>query len=216
MKTREEIVQLMTRLDEAYPTDEKCYLYYEKPWQLLIATILSAQCTDARVNQVTEGLFRKYLNLEAFAEADAHELEEDVKPTGFYHVKARHIIGTAQKLLSGFAGEELPSDMDSLTSLPGVGRKTANLIRGHVFGFPSVIVDTHVKRISFRLGLTSSLIPEKIETDLRGILPEEHWTRYNMQIIAHGRAVCLARSPRCGRCVLREFCDWPAGETSRV
>jgi len=140
------------------------------------------------------------------AQADLPTLEEDVKPTGFYHTKARHMIETARRLLSDYGGE-LPSSMEELTKLPGVGRKTANLIRGHVFQIPSIIVDTHVKRISGKLGLTSHTDPEKIEYDLMALLPEEHWTRYNTQIIAHGRTVCTARSPRCGQCFLQDLCQ---------
>jgi endonuclease-3 len=206
MKTRHEIDRLMAALDEAYPEHGICYLTYEKPWQLLFATMLSAQCTDARVNQVTPRLFQKYPDLPAFAAADLAELEMDVKSTGYYHSKAKHIQTAAHQLLSEFNGT-LPSDMESLLRLAGVGRKTANLIRGHVFNIPSIIVDTHVKRISAKLGLTQHKDPDKIEIDLRAVLPEEHWTRYNTQIIAHGRAVCLARTPRCDRCVLRVFCE---------
>ena len=205
MKSPDEIRGLMARLDEVYPTDGVCYLNYEKPWHLLIATILSAQCTDSRVNLVTPELFSKYPTLEALAAADLIELEVCVKSTGFYHSKALHIIDTSRVLLDKFSGE-LPQSMESLTELPGVGRKTANLIRGHIFGIPSIIVDTHVKRISGKLGLTDNTDPYKIEIDLIRQLPEEHWTRYNTQIIAHGRAVCLARSPKCGICKLTDFC----------
>ena len=148
MKSPEEINGLMARLDEMYPTEGVCYLEYgEEPWHLLIATILSAQCTDSRVNQVTPGLFAKYPTIDAMAAADLNDLEGVIKSTGFYHSKAAHIVETAQALLSKFGGE-LPQSMESLTELPGVGRKTANLIRGHIFGIPSIIVDTHVKRIS--------------------------------------------------------------------
>ena len=206
MKSCEEIDGLMARLDEIYPTEGICYLTYEQPWHLLIATILSAQCTDSRVNMVTPGLFEKYPDLETLACAHMDELEGCIKSTGFYHSKAVHIIETAQVLLSKFGGE-LPRSMESLTELPGVGRKTANLIRGHIFGIPSIIVDTHVKRISGKLGLTDNTDPYKIEMDLSRLLPEEHWTRYNTQIIAHGRTVCLARSPKCEACQLAEFCD---------
>jgi len=206
MKSPEEINGLMARLDELYPTDGVCYLDYdEEPWHLLIATILSAQCTDSRVNQVTPGLFARYPTLEAMAAADISDLEGVIKSTGFYRSKAVHIIETARMLLSRFGGE-MPESMESLTELPGVGRKTANLIRGQIFGIPSIIVDTHVKRISGRLGLTDNADPYKIEIDLSRQLPEEHWTRYNTQIIAHGRTVCLARSPKCGICQLAEFC----------
>jgi len=206
MKSPDEIHALMARLDELYPMEGVCYLEYDEPWHLLISTILSAQCTDSRVNMVTPGLFGKYPTLEALAAADQNDLEDCIKSTGFYHSKAHHIIETAQTLLNKFGGE-LPQSMESLTELPGVGRKTANLMRGFIFGIPSVIVDTHVKRISGKLGLTGHTDPYKIEMDLRHLLPEEHWTRYNTQIIAHGRTVCLARSPKCAQCKLSEFCD---------
>jgi len=196
----------MTRLDEVYPTDDVCYLNYDLPWQLLFATILSAQCTDDRVNQVTRVLFAKYPTLDTFASADLTEMESYVRPTGFYRNKAMNIIGSARILLDEFGGS-LPKSMESLTELPGVGRKTANLVRGHIFGIPSIIVDTHVKRISFKLGLTSNTDPYKIELDLGKILPKEHWTRYNTQIIAHGRAICRARSPKCDECPLSNLCD---------
>jgi len=207
VKSQDEINTLMDRLDEMYPMEGVCYLEYgEEPWQLLIATILSAQCTDSRVNMVTPGLYAKYPTLEALASADINELENCIKSTGFYHSKAAHIIETARVLLEKFGGK-LPESMESLTELPGVGRKTANLIRGFVFGVPSIIVDTHVKRISGKLGLTDNTDPHKIEIDLSRLLPEEHWTRYNTQIIAHGRTVCTARSPKCAVCKLADLCD---------
>ena len=206
MKSPDEVSRLMDSLDEVYPMDGVCYLEYDRPWRLLISTILSAQCTDSRVNQVTPGLFAKYPTLDTLAGANLNELEDCVRSTGFYHSKAIHIIETARMLLDEFGGE-LPRTMESLLKLPGVGRKTANLILGFIYGIPSIIVDTHVKRISFKLGLTTNTDPAKIEIDLSKQLPEEHWTRYNTQIIAHGRAVCTARSPKCGICPLVEFCD---------
>ncbi|MDR1540960.1 MAG: endonuclease III [Clostridiales bacterium] len=207
MKNLDEIQKIMLLLDEAYPLDIFCYLAYDKPWQLLIATILSAQCTDARVNSITPGLFAKYPTLEDFAKSCLEKLESDIKPAGFYHTKAKHIKETCKALCEDFGGE-LPSEMDMLTTLPGVGRKTANLIRGHIFNIPSIIVDTHVKRISAKLGFTENEDPAKIEIELMGILPQEHWTRYNTQIIAHGRAICTARNPHCASCVFSELCDW--------
>ena len=195
-------------LEAAYPFDaEACYLNYDpqKPWQLLVATILSAQCTDARVNMVTEDLFAKYETLEALANADVHELERDVYDTGFFRNKARHIAGAAALIMRDHAGE-LPSDMAALTALPGVGRKTANVVRGHVFKLPGVVVDTHVKRISVKLGLTKQADPVKIEFELMEILPQDRWMAYNMQIIAHGRAVCTARKPACDVCFLSAQC----------
>ncbi|MCL2398237.1 MAG: endonuclease III [Defluviitaleaceae bacterium] len=201
------VEQILSALDVMYPFDFTCFLNYEreKPWQLLIATILSAQCTDDRVNLVTKDLFCKYPGLEAFAQADYAELSEDIRSTGFYRVKAKNIMESAHQLLVKHHGE-LPSDIDSLTLLPGVGRKTANVVRGHIFQIPSIVVDTHVKRVTFKLGLTQFTDPEKIEFELMEILPESHWIAYNQQIITHGRRICTARSPKCEQCSLSEWC----------
>lgn len=192
-------------LDEMYGTDKIIYLEHENTWQLLFATILSAQCTDARVNIVTRTLFKKYTCLEDFADADLAELEEDIHSTGFYHNKAKNIIACAKRLISDFGGE-VPTSIEELTSLPGVGRKTANVIRGNVFGEPSIVVDTHVKRISKRLGLTRKDDPTEVEFDLMKVLPKDHWIRYNMQIITLGRTICPSRKPHCGECPLAEVC----------
>ena len=192
-------------LDEQYGREYVCYLNYETPWQLLIATMLSAQCTDARVNIVTADLFQKYDTLEKFANADLKELEQDIKPTGFYHNKAKNIIACTRDLLYKFGGE-VPRSLEDLTSLAGVGRKTANVIRGNIYHDPSVVVDTHVKRISRRLGLTKNEDPEKIETDLMKELPKDHWILYNIQIITFGRSICTARSPKCEQCFLQKYC----------
>lgn len=205
MPEEERTKEILKRLDTAYGTDAKCFLHYENPWQLLIATILSAQCTDARVNMVTKDLFQKYDSLEKFAGADIQELEQDIHSVGFYHNKAKNIIACARRLVTEYGGE-VPSDMNDLLSLAGVGRKTANVVRGHIFNDPSIVVDTHVKRISRRLGLTSQSAPEKIEYDLMKVLPRDHWILYNLQIITFGRAVCMARSPRCSECFLSDLC----------
>ena len=197
--------EILRRLDEVYTTEYKCYLEHDSAWQLLIATILSAQCTDARVNIVTKDLFRKYPTIEAFAEADVNELEQDIKSTGFYHNKARNIIGCCRKLVYEFHGD-VPRSIEELTSLPGVGRKTANVIRGNIYHEPSIVVDTHVKRISNRLGLTKETDPEKIEHDLEKVLPKDHWILFNIQIITFGRQICFARNPKCEECFLQEFC----------
>lgn len=197
--------EILEILDRQYGTEYICYLNYETPWQLLIATMLSAQCTDARVNVVTADLFRKYDTLEKFASADLKELEQDIKPTGFYHNKAKNIIACTRALLDRFHGE-VPRSLEELTSLAGVGRKTANVIRGNIYHDPSVVVDTHVKRISRRLGLTKHEDPEKIEQDLMKELPRDHWILYNIQIITFGRAVCTARSPKCEQCFLQKYC----------
>lgn len=197
--------EILERLDKEYGTEYICYLDHENPWQLLIAVILSAQCTDARVNIVTKDLFRKYDSLEKFANANLEELEQDIKPTGFYHNKAKNIIACAQRLVYEFGGE-VPASLEELTSLAGVGRKTANVIRGNIYNEPSIVVDTHVKRISKRLGFTKETDPEKIEYELMKVLPKDHWILYNIQIISFGRTICFARSPKCEECFLQDLC----------
>ncbi|SHI64636.1 endonuclease III [Parasporobacterium paucivorans] len=197
-----EILQL---LDDYYGAEYRCYLSHENAWQLLTATILSAQCTDDRVNQVTKELFKKYDTLEKLAAADISELEQDIFSTGFYRNKAKNILASTNMLLEKFEGE-VPRTMEELTSLPGVGRKTANVIRGNIYGEPSIVVDTHVKRISKKLGFTDQEDPEKIEFELMKVLPKDHWISYNTQIIAHGRTICTARKPKCGECFLAGYC----------
>ncbi|HIU76854.1 MAG TPA: endonuclease III [Candidatus Pelethocola excrementipullorum] len=207
--------EILALLDEEYTTEYKCYLNHENPGQLLIATMLSAQCTDARVNIVTKDLFVKYPDIESFAHADLKELEQDIKSTGFYHNKAKNIIACAQKLCAEYGGE-VPKDLEALTSLPGVGRKTANVIRGNIFHEPSVVVDTHVKRISRRLGLAKENDPEKIEFELMKALPKEHWILYNIQIITFGRQICFARSPKCEECFLTKYCtEYKGGKKAK-
>lgn len=196
---------ILEALDARYGTEVFCHLHYETPWQLLIATILSAQCTDARVNMVTKDLFQKYQSIEAFASADLAELEEDIRSTGFYHNKAKNIIACCQKLHYEYH-DEVPSSIEELTGLAGVGRKTANVVRGHVFHEPSVVVDTHVKRISRRLGFTKEEDPVKIEFDLMKKIPKDHWILYNMQIISFGREICKAPTPKCEECFLQDYC----------
>ncbi len=202
---KERIRSILNRLDEQYGTEFKCYLDHDNAWQLLIATILSAQCTDARVNLVTKDLFRKYKSIEDLAKADQKELEQDIHSTGFYSSKAKNIIACANRLIEEYGGE-VPSTIEDLTSLAGVGRKTANVIRGNIYHIESVVVDTHVKRISRKLGFTEYEDPGKIEADLMKKLPKDHWIRYNIQIIAHGRAICTARKPKCGECCICEYC----------
>ena len=197
--------EILNRLDEAYGREYRCYLNHDNAWQLLIAVIMSAQCTDARVNLVTKDLFRKYDTLEKFAYAEIEELEQDIHSIGFYHNKARNIILCARKLVEEFGGQ-VPKSLEELTSLPGVGRKTANVIRGNIYDEPSVVVDTHVKRISRRLGLTKEEAPVKVEFDLMKALPKEHWILYNIQIITLGRSICTARSPKCSECFLSDLC----------
>ncbi len=199
--------EILDRLDQVYTTEYKCYLNHENPWQLLIATMLSAQCTDARVNIVTKDLFQKYKSPEDFAKADLKELEKDIKSTGFYHNKAKNIIACCKDLVD-IHGGEVPSDIEALTALQGVGRKTANVIRGNIFHEPSVVVDTHVKRISKKLGFTKEEDPVKIEQDLMKVLPKDHWILYNIQIITFGRQICMARNPKCQECFLTEYCSY--------
>ena len=192
-------------MDQEYGTDYRCYLNHETPWQLLIAVILSAQCTDARVNIVTESLFKKYDSIAAFANAELKELEKDIHSTGFYHMKAKNIISCCKDLLEKHGGE-VPRELKELTALAGVGRKTANVIRGNIYNEPSIVVDTHVKRISKKLGLTENEDPEKVEYDLMKVLPKEHWILWNIQIITLGREICTARSPKCDSCFLKDHC----------
>lgn len=201
-KRTKEILEL---LDDYYTTEYKCYLNYETPWQLLIATMLSAQCTDARVNIVTEDLFKKYTTVEMFANANLKELEQDIKPTGFYHNKAKNIIACCQRLIDVYDGE-VPRELEDLVSLAGVGRKTANVIRGNIYHEPSIVVDTHVLRISNRLKLTKETDPVKVEFELMKVLPRDHWILYNIQIISFGREICFARSPKCEKCFLQKYC----------
>ncbi len=198
--------KILNRLDDHYGTDAKCYLDHSTAWQLLIATILSAQCTDARVNIVTATLFQKYPTVKAFAEADLKELEQDIHSTGFYHNKAKNIIACCRVLLEKYDGE-VPSSIEELTALPGVGRKTANVIRGNIYNEPSIVVDTHVKRVSKKLGLTEETDPVKVEFDLMKKLPKDHWILWNLQIIAHGRSICKAPKPNCENCFLKDLCD---------
>ena len=207
MTKKGKIKNILSLLDIHYPIDTKCYLDYSKPYELLIATILSAQCTDDRVNLVTKDLFQKYPSLESFAKAYQIELEKDVHSTGFFRQKAKNIILSANRLINEHNGE-VPSDIDILTSLPGVGRKTANVVRGHIFGIHCIVVDTHVKRVSNKFGLVSSDDPEKIEFELMRILPKRHWIRYNAQVIAHGRAICKAQKPACDVCFLSHNCSY--------
>lgn len=196
---------ILAALDERYGVDVVCHLEYKEPWQLLIATILSAQCTDARVNLVTKDLFQKYPSIEAFAAAKVEELEQDIHSIGFYHSKARNLILCCQKIHTEYGGE-LPRTIEELTSLAGVGRKTANVIRGNIFHEPSIVVDTHVKRISKRLGFTKEEDPEKIEYDLMKVIPKDNWIRYNIQVISFGREICKAPTPKCEQCFLTAYC----------
>ncbi|MCR5302702.1 MAG: endonuclease III [Lachnospiraceae bacterium] len=197
-----EIIEIFRKM---YPEDIRCYLEHSDPWQLLVATILSAQCTDARVNMITKDLFVKYKTMKDYADADLSEMENDIRQAGFFRNKAKNIIACANMLLRDFDGK-VPSDIDELTKLPGVGRKTANVIRGNIYGINSIVVDTHVKRISRRLKLTKEEDPEKIEYDLMKAIPEEYWININLWMITFGRQICKAQSPKCQECPLAGYC----------
>lgn len=196
---------ILEALEREYGTEYVCYLNHENALQLLIATMLSAQCTDARVNIVTESLFKKYITAEDFANADLKELEKEIHSTGFYHNKAKNIIACCKQLVENYNGE-VPNDLEALTNLAGVGRKTANVVRGNIFHEPSVVVDTHVKRISKKLGLTKNDDPVKVEFDLMKELPKDWWILWNIHIIRLGRTICKAPTPKCGECFLQEYC----------
>ena len=204
-KERDRIDEIIRRLIERYGGESRTYLEHNNAWQLLFATILSAQCTDARVNIVTKDLFRKYKTLEDFAGADLKEMEQDIHSTGFYHNKAKNIIACARMLLSEYGGE-VPKELEKLIVLPGVGRKTANVVRGNIFDIPSIVVDTHVKRISKKLGITTTEDPVKAEFELMEVLPESAWIIWNLDVIALGREICVARTPKCDRCFLADVC----------
>ena len=202
--------QIIEVLKERYP-DPACALHYSKDYELMIAVRLSAQCTDARVNLVTPALFAKYPTLDAFAEAELEDVEELVHSCGFYKHKARDIILACQMLRDTY-GSRVPDSMEELLKLPGVGRKTANLLLGDLYGQPAVVCDTHVIRISNRLGLAKGKEPEKVETQLRAILPPEESSDFCHRIVLFGRDLCTARSPRCSECPMRPFCKEFTGE----
>ncbi len=187
--------------------DSRVALISSNPLELLIATILSAQCTDVKVNQVTKSLFKKYRSAEDYAKADLSELEEEIRPTGFYRNKAKSIQKCTQELVKRFGGE-VPKTLEELITLPGVGRKTANVILGNAFGVPSIVVDTHVHRVSQRIGLTKRDDPVMIEFDLMKVVPKEEWTLFSNLLIWHGRRTCIARKPLCTLCSIRQLCDY--------
>jgi endonuclease-3 len=203
IKRVKEIIKVLTK---EIP-DSKIALKFSNPLELLIATILSAQCTDVKVNQVTERLFKKYCSARDYAEANSTEFEEDIKPTGFYRNKAKSIRKCSTELIARFGGK-IPDNLEELVTLPGVGRKTANVILGNAFGIPGIVVDTHVHRVSQRIGLTKNDDPVKIEFDLMEIVPREEWTHFSNLLIWHGRRTCVARKPLCGQCPIRKLCDY--------
>lgn len=205
MRVSERTKEILQRLDDRYGLEIICSLDYTSDLELLVATMLSAQCTDERVNIVTKDLFARYKNVSDFANADIEELEHMVKPTGFFRAKAAHIKEAAMMIMTEHGGK-VPDNIDDLTKLPGVGRKTANVILTHIYNVPGIVVDTHVKRITGRLGLTKERDPVKIEFDLYKKLPKEHWGRLNCQLITFGREICTARSPMCGQCFMADIC----------
>jgi endonuclease III len=199
------VAAILAKLDEAYPT-ATCELKHENAFQLLISTILSAQCTDVRVNQVTQTLYKKYPNAEAFAHANPSELEQEIRPTGFFRNKTKSIMGASKGIIQNFGGQ-VPRTMEEILTLPGVARKTANVVLGTAYGIASgVVVDTHVIRLSRRLDLTKHEDPKKIEEDLMRVIPKEKWITFSHQLIWHGRRVCVARTPRCIDCNLESIC----------
>ncbi|MBQ7574580.1 MAG: endonuclease III [Clostridia bacterium] len=205
MTKKQKIALLRVELDRAYP-DVKCSLNYQTPVQMLIATQMSAQCTDARVNIITKDLFKKYPDVEAFANADYEELCNDIKSAGFYRNKAKNIIACCKRLIDVYGGE-VPNTMDDLLTLPGTGRKTANLVLGDIFGLPAVVVDTHCIRLTNRIGLTKSKEPQKIEAELKKIIPDDYQLRFCHQMVYHGRACCTARKPQCSACPIKDLCN---------
>lgn len=201
---RRQAEQIVSILASTYP-DADCTLFYHEPWKLLISGILAAQCTDARVNIVCEALFKEFPTTESIAGADLPILEDRIHSCGFFHVKARSIKGSMQRLIEEYHGE-VPASLEELMTLPGVGRKIGNLILGDCFGMQAIVVDTHCARISKRLGLTDSTDTARIEQDLMKCIPKSEWTNYGHRMVAHGRALCTARNPKCTQCLLQRIC----------
>jgi endonuclease III len=199
------VAAILAKLDEAYPS-ATCELNHKDAFELLIATILSAQCTDVRVNQVTESLFKKYSDAKAFVYANPSELEQEIRPTGFFRNKTKSVMGASKGIIENFGGE-VPRTMEEILTLPGVARKTANVVLGTAYGIPSgIVVDTHVQRIANRLDLTRNEDPKKIEQDLMQMIPKDKWIQFSHQIIWHGRRVCQARKPKCTECNMESLC----------
>lgn len=199
------VAAILAKLDEAYP-DATCELKHENAFQLLISTILSAQCTDVRVNQVTQELYKKYTKPEAFASANPADLEKEIRPTGFFRNKTKSVMGASKAIVEQFGGQ-VPHTMEELLTLPGVARKTANVVLGTAYGIASgIVVDTHVIRLSLRLDLTHNEDPKKIEQDLMAVIPQNRWIQFSHQLIWHGRRVCAARKPKCAECNLETLC----------
>jgi endonuclease III len=209
---QQKAASILRLLDQHYP-DAHCTLSYRNPLELLVATVLSAQCTDERVNQVTPKLFKKYPDASAYAKAPLEELEADIRSTGFYHNKAKNIQACCKELQQRYGGQ-VPSALEVLVKLPGIGRKTANVILGNAYHIPGIVVDTHVGRVALRLGLTTFEDPVKVEQDLMVLVPRERWVSFSHQLILHGRTICQARKPQCAICPLNPHCDYFAGTAS--
>lgn len=203
---KKRIKEIIKILSKEIP-DSRIALKFSNPLELLIATILSAQCTDVKVNQVTVDLFKKYRLVKDYAESNLEKLEEEIRPTGFYRNKAKSIQKCCQELVKRFGGD-IPNTLEELVTLPGVGRKTANVILGNTFGIPGIVVDTHVQRVSQRIGLTKNNDPTKIEFDLMEIVPKEEWTHFSNLLVWHGRRTCMARKPLCETCSIRKWCNY--------
>ena len=206
MTPKEKIGPILKLLDRHYP-EAHVTLDFTNPLEMLVATVLSAQCTDVRVNEVTPALFAKYRSAADYAKAPLGELEEMIRPTGFFHNKAKSIKGFCQEIVEKYNGQ-VPASLEELVKLPGVGRKTANVVLGNAFGIPGIFVDTHLGRVSQRLGLTQEKDPVKIEFDLMPLVSKEHWVKFSHQMIQHGRQICHARNPKCPSCPLLPYCDY--------
>ena len=206
MSAAEKVGPILKLLDQYYP-EAHVTLDFTNPLEMLVATVLSAQCTDVRVNQVTPALFAKYPTAQDYADAPLEELEEMIRPTGFFRNKAKSIKALCQKLVENFGGK-VPASLEELVKLPGIGRKTANVVLGNAFSIPGIFVDTHLGRVSQRLGLTKEKDPVKIEFDLMPLIPKERWVKFSHQMIWHGRQICAARNPKCPQCPLLPYCDF--------
>lgn len=210
--SKERAPKILAMLAKAYP-DARCELNFKDPLELIVSTILSAQCTDVRVNEVTPLLFKKYRTTKNFAEAKTAEIEKIIRPTGFFRNKARSITNCCAQLIREYGGQ-VPEEMEKLVKLAGVGRKTANVVRAYAFGKPAIICDTHVLRLSERMGLTKNKDPEKVEDDLSSILPEKDWTLFSTVLVAHGRRCCTARNPSCPVCPILKLCPFGLENTA--
>jgi endonuclease III len=195
--------------------EPRCELHYSNAVELTVATVLSAQCTDERVNKVTKDLFKKNKTFKDYLDVPVEKLEEDIRPTGFYRNKAKSIKNIAREVIERFHGK-VPDDIDTFATVKGIGRKSANMIVGLAYGKPAIVVDTHMIRVSRRIGLTKNTDPEKIEVDLRGLVPQSMWTDFSLLMVLHGRYLCKAKKPECERCLLREYCDYYLGGKTDV